>query len=86
MKNILTFATICMLASVLSGCAYVSFETTIEGKTTKAKYWAPAFGSKQFGKIDLIKGTVEGVRSDQSQMAEVIAQGVASGINQARVP
>lgn len=75
-----------MLASVLSGCAYVSFETTVAGKTTKATYWAPAFGSKQFGKIDLVRGTVEGIRSDQSQMAEVIAQGVATGISKARVP
>ena len=80
--RILTLATICVLAS---GCTTVVFESTRpDGAKVKTTYRTPAFGSRQFGDIDLTKGTVKGVRSDQSQMAEVIAQGVALGLSKAR--
>ena len=64
----------------------VAYFTKPDGTKVKTTYRTPAFGSRQFGDIDLTKGTVKGIRSDNSQMAEVIAQGVATGISKARVP
>ena len=57
-----------------SGCVYVN----VPGKFT---YVAPAFGTKNIEKVNLGGGmTLEGYRSEQSQMAEAVAAGVAKGL------
>lgn len=60
-------------ASLLSGCVFVR----VPGKFT---YIAPAFGTKSISKVDLTKGTLEGYRSEQSEMAEALATGISAGI------
>jgi uncharacterized protein YceK len=87
MKNILTFAVICMLASVLSGCTTVVFESTKpDGTKVKTTIRVPAIGSRQFGDIDLTNGTVKGVRSQQSTAVELFEAGVEFGARAARTP
>jgi hypothetical protein len=61
---------------LLSGCVVI----THEGNGTKTTYIAPAFGTKSIAAADLQKGKIEGYRSEQSQMAEAIAAGVAAGM------
>lgn len=67
----------CILAaSLLSGCVIVRFPTK-DGTFT---YIAPAFGVKSIGDVDLTKGTLTNYRSEQVQMTEAIAAGVAAGL------
>jgi len=67
-------AALFLVASLCSGCVYVS----VPGKFT---YIAPAFGTKNIEKVHLGDGMIlEGYRSEQSQMAEAVAAGVAKGL------
>ena len=72
----LRLAALFLIASLGSGCVYVS----VPGKFT---YIAPAFGTKNIEKVNLGDGMIlEGYRSEQSQMAEAVAAGVAKGLKQ----
>lgn len=63
-----------LIPLLTAGCVYVN----VPGKFT---YVAPAFGTKNIEKVNLGDGlSLEGYRSEQSQMAEAVAAGVAKGL------
>ena len=77
---IICAAALAATAFLWSGCVVVHYEDR-EGR--KFDYSSPAFGIKAIDEVNLQKGTLKGYRSEQSQMAEAIAAGVAAGMQAA---
>lgn len=65
-----------LLPLLSGGCVIVKHE----GAGTKTTYIAPAFGTKSIASANFQTGVIEGYRSEQTQMAEAIAAGVAAGL------
>lgn len=49
-------------------------------RTIETSYRSPAFGSKAILKADFERGTIEGARSDQSSITDVISGAYQAGI------
>jgi hypothetical protein len=64
------------LCAISSGCVIVIHESA----GTKTTYISPAFGKKSISEADFQKGTIKGYQSEQVQMTEAIAAGVAKGM------
>ena len=74
------------IATLFSGCVvttkYHNEETKTDGTKVviDASYSSPAFGAKLIQSADFKAGKISGVSSDQSSVAEVIAQAVSAGV------
>jgi hypothetical protein len=83
MKTLLFAAS--ALALSLTGCVSAKYHrevTAANGTKTvvDGSYSSPAFGVKMIESADFDAGLVKGVRSEQSSIAEVIAQATAAGV------
>jgi hypothetical protein len=65
-----------------TGCVVIKYEDPQSGR--RLTYMAPAFGTKAIEYANAQTGELRGYRSEQSQMAEAIALGVASAMKPAK--
>lgn len=79
----LTLLLLGSLAALTSaGCVVVRYtnyndDGKIKSRTT---YLSPAFGVKSIGEADLNEGKLQGYKSEQTQMAEALSTGIATGL------
>lgn len=70
-----------LLAAVsLSGCVVITHTSDDGTKKTTTRYVSPAFGSKVISDVDFQAGKLGSAKSEQTQLAEAIAAGVAAGV------
>lgn len=66
-------------SSLSSGCVYTKYT----GKDGISLSRISVFGNQTVGKVDLVKGTISGYSSEQSEAAAAMAEGIAAGIAKA---
>ena len=70
-----------VLAAVsLSGCVVITHTSDDGTKKTTTRYVSPAFGTKVISDVDFQAGKLGSAKSEQTQLAEAIAAGVAAGM------